>query len=56
MRLSFRDVVKIFPTPEGGEVTAVNHVNLQIQHGEFYSLVRPFRLWQDDFSAHDGWF
>jgi spermidine/putrescine transport system ATP-binding protein len=39
--VEFNDVVKIFPTPEGGEVTAVNHVNLQIRHGEFYSLLGP---------------
>lgn len=39
--VEFKDVVKIFPTPEGGEVTAVNHVNLQIKHGEFYSLLGP---------------
>ncbi|MBU4226107.1 MAG: ATP-binding cassette domain-containing protein, partial [Chloroflexi bacterium] len=34
-------VVKRFPTPEGGEVTAVDHVTLQIQHGEFFSLLGP---------------
>ena len=34
-------VVKRFPTPEGGEVTAVDHVNLQIKHGEFFSLLGP---------------
>jgi spermidine/putrescine transport system ATP-binding protein len=39
--VEFDNVVKIFPTPEGGEVTAVNHVNLQIQHGEFFSLLGP---------------
>jgi spermidine/putrescine transport system ATP-binding protein len=39
--VEFKDVVKIFPTPEGGEVTAVNQVNLQIKHGEFFSLLGP---------------
>jgi spermidine/putrescine transport system ATP-binding protein len=39
--VEMRDVVKQFPTPEGGEVTAVNHVNLQIKHGEFFSLLGP---------------
>lgn len=39
--VEFRDVVKIFPTPEGGEVSAVNHVDLQIRHGEFFSLLGP---------------
>jgi spermidine/putrescine transport system ATP-binding protein len=39
--VEFKDVVKIFPTPEGGEVTAVNHVNLKIKQGEFYSLLGP---------------
>jgi len=39
--VEFQDVVKIFPTPEGGEVTAVDHVNLQIHHGEFFSFLGP---------------
>ncbi|MCX6035660.1 MAG: ABC transporter ATP-binding protein [Chloroflexi bacterium] len=39
--VEFRDAVKIFPTPEGGEVTAVDHIDLQIQHGEFFSLLGP---------------
>ena len=39
--VEFRDIVKIFPTPEGGEVVAVNHVILQIRHGEFFSLLGP---------------
>ncbi len=39
--VEFLDVLKVFPTPEGGEVTAVNHVDLQIQHGEFFSLLGP---------------
>lgn len=39
--VEFRDIVKIFPTPEGGEVVAVSHVILQIRHGEFFSLLGP---------------
>ena len=39
--VEFRDVVKVFPTPEGREVTAVDHVKLQIAHGEFFSLLGP---------------
>lgn len=39
--VEFRNVVKIFPTPEAGEVTAVNHIDLQIRHGEFFSLLGP---------------
>ncbi|MCJ7434256.1 MAG: ABC transporter ATP-binding protein [Anaerolineales bacterium] len=39
--VEFRDVVKVFPTPEGSEVIAVNRVNLQITHGEFFSLLGP---------------
>ncbi len=35
------DVVKQFPNPGGGEVTAVDHVTLQIQNGEFFSLLGP---------------
>jgi spermidine/putrescine transport system ATP-binding protein len=39
--VELRDVVKIFPNPGGGEVAAVNHVDLQIQDGEFFSLLGP---------------
>lgn len=39
--VEFLDVLKVFPTPEGGEVTAVNHVDLHIRHGEFFSLLGP---------------
>jgi spermidine/putrescine transport system ATP-binding protein len=39
--VEFRGVVKTFPTPEGGEVQAVDHVELQIGHGEFFSLLGP---------------
>lgn len=39
--VEFLDVVKRFPNPGGGEVTAVDHVTLQIQHGEFFSLLGP---------------
>jgi spermidine/putrescine transport system ATP-binding protein len=33
------DIVKHFQTPEGTELAAVNHVTLQIQNGEFFSLL-----------------
>ncbi len=39
--VEFQDIVKIFPTPEGGQVNAVDHVSLQIKHGEFFSLLGP---------------
>lgn len=39
--VEIREVTKIFPTPEGGEVKAVDQVNLQIKHGEFFSLLGP---------------
>jgi len=35
------NVVKRFPTPEGGVVTAVDHVSVQIKDGEFFSLLGP---------------
>jgi spermidine/putrescine transport system ATP-binding protein len=35
------NVVKRFPTPEGGIVTAVDHVSVQIKDGEFFSLLGP---------------
>jgi spermidine/putrescine transport system ATP-binding protein len=39
--VEFHDVVKIFPTPEGSQVNAVDHVSIQINHGEFFSLLGP---------------
>ena len=35
------NVVKRFPTPEGGIVSAVDHVSVQIKDGEFFSLLGP---------------
>lgn len=35
------DVVKRFPTPEGGVVSAVDRVSVQIKDGEFFSLLGP---------------
>jgi spermidine/putrescine transport system ATP-binding protein len=37
--VELQDVVKRFPTPEGGEVFAVNHVTMQIKDGEFFSML-----------------
>ena len=37
--VELQDVVKRFPTPEGGEVFAVNHVTMQIKNGEFFSML-----------------
>ena len=37
--VELKDVVKRFPTPEGGEVFAVNHVTMQIKDGEFFSML-----------------
>jgi spermidine/putrescine transport system ATP-binding protein len=39
--VELQDVLKRFPNPGGGEVIAVDHVTLQIQHGEFFSLLGP---------------
>lgn len=39
--VEFNDVVKIFPTPEGSQVNAVDHVSIQIYNGEFFSLLGP---------------
>ncbi|MFN3741466.1 MAG: ABC transporter ATP-binding protein [Anaerolineales bacterium] len=39
--VELRDVVKRFITPEGNELVAVDHVNLQIRHGEFFSMLGP---------------
>lgn len=37
--VEMRDVVKKFITPEGGELNAVDHVTMQIQNGEFFSML-----------------
>lgn len=37
--VELRDVVKKFITPEGDELAAVNHVTMQIRHGEFFSML-----------------
>jgi spermidine/putrescine transport system ATP-binding protein len=39
--VELRDVVKRFPNPSGGEISAVNHVTLHIKNGEFFSLLGP---------------
>lgn len=39
--VELRDIVKIFPTPEGGQVKAVDHVTIHIKQGEFFSLLGP---------------
>src|SRR4030043_959835 len=39
--VEFQDIVKIFPPPEGGQVNAVDHVSIQINNGEFFSLLGP---------------
>lgn len=37
--VEMRDVVKQFITPEGTELQAVDHVDIQIKNGEFFSLL-----------------
>jgi spermidine/putrescine transport system ATP-binding protein len=37
--VELRDVVKKFITPEGNELNAVDHVNMQIKNGEFFSML-----------------
>jgi spermidine/putrescine transport system ATP-binding protein len=37
--VELRDVVKTFTTPEGDTVDAVDHVDLQIKNGEFFSML-----------------
>src|SRR4030065_1188936 len=39
--VEMRKVVKKFPNPDGGGISAVDHVDLQIEHGEFFSLLGP---------------
>ena len=39
--VEMQDVVKLFITPEGGILAAVNHVTMQIRDGEFFSLLGP---------------
>jgi spermidine/putrescine transport system ATP-binding protein len=37
--VEMRDVVKKFITPEGTDLAAVDHVDMQIPHGEFFSML-----------------
>lgn len=37
--VELRDVVKTFRTPEGTMLNAVDHVDMQIKHGEFFSML-----------------
>jgi len=37
--VELKDVVKTFKTPEGTFINAVDHVNMQIKHGEFFSML-----------------
>jgi len=39
--VEMQDVLKQFVTPEGGILAAVNHVTMQINDGEFFSLLGP---------------
>lgn len=39
--VEMQDVLKQFVTPEGGILSAVNHVTMQIKDGEFFSLLGP---------------
>src|SRR5512142_2037703 len=37
--IEMQDVLKQFNTPEGGIISAVNHVTMQIKNGEFFSML-----------------
>jgi len=39
LAVEMRDVLKEFQTPEGSQINAVDHVSLQINDGEFFSLL-----------------
>lgn len=39
--LEIRNIVKVYPTPEGGEVRALDDVSLDIAAGEFFILLGP---------------
>ena len=39
--VEMQDVLKQFITPEGGILSAVDHVTMQIKDGEFFSLLGP---------------
>jgi spermidine/putrescine transport system ATP-binding protein len=39
--VEMQDILKQFITPEGGILSAVNHVTMQIKDGEFFSLLGP---------------
>jgi spermidine/putrescine transport system ATP-binding protein len=39
--VELKNVVKKFVTPEGHDLAAVDHVTMQIRHGEFFSMLGP---------------
>lgn len=39
--ISIVDATKIYKTPEGGEVKALNNINLEVFHNEFVTLLGP---------------
>ena len=39
--LEIRNITKVFQTPEGGEVRALDDVTLDIASGEFFILLGP---------------
>ena len=39
--ISIVDATKLYKTPEGGEIKALNNINLQVFHNEFVTLLGP---------------
>ena len=39
--ISIVDATKLYKTPEGGEVKALNNINLEVFHNEFVTLLGP---------------
>ena len=39
--ISIVDATKLYKTPEGGEIKALNQINLEVFHNEFVTLLGP---------------
>ncbi len=52
-KVILENIYKTYPGNKGGDVTAVENVNLTIESGEAHGLCRAFGLWQVDHVAHD---
>lgn len=53
VQVELKHVKKVFSEKLLGSVVAVDDFNLQIEEGECFSFLWPFRLWKNHDTAHD---